>query len=315
MSLPNWIPSWLASAVLHLAAFNLLALLTLPAGERPVAPLLTVAVPGDDVDSLTDSLEAAALPIVPLDAPLAHLSAQVLAPAPHAALDDPPTLSFSPQLLDDEALTAASSDADSAAQPRGLFDEPARADDEAFAAASSARFFGVAAEGDTIVYIVDSSRSMIGPRFEAAKYELLYSIQHLRPTQKFYVYFFDGLTKPMVLGDDRPYTPAPVYATRENQALLAAWVGAVANGPWTNPSQAVASALQFHPDSLFLLTDGDFTDRGETLRILARENLDSLRRPKTTIHTIGLHSRAAEGTLKNIARRHGGVYRFIPAAR
>jgi hypothetical protein len=64
-----------------------------------------------------------------------------------------------------------------------------------------------------------------------------------------------------------------------------------------------------------LLSDGRFTDRGETIRYLKRENYvrDSKgRRPKVVIHTVGFHQRDGEATLKNIARSYGGSYRFIP---
>lgn len=182
----------------------------------------------------------------------------------------------------------------------------------------SAEFFGVQARGHRFVFVVDSSNSMHYGKLEAAKKELLYAIRRLSSDQFFYVIFFSGQTLPMSLDGSGEPTKELVPATNENILRLEEWVATVDVSPWTDPHESIKRALAMQPDAIYLLSDGRFTDNGETLRLLKRENVDrsgKLRKPKVKIHTVGFHQRDGETTLKSIARNYGGQYRFIPASR
>ncbi len=59
-------------------------------------------------------------------------------------------------------------------------------------------FFGTRARADTVVFVVDMSGSMNdGRRFDRAVDELIRSLNALVPTQKFFIFFYNGVTYPM----------------------------------------------------------------------------------------------------------------------
>ncbi len=163
-------------------------------------------------------------------------------------------------------------------------------------------FFGSSATGNSFVFIVDSSGSMTGQRFERAKLELRRSLERLKARQKFHVVFFNGDTYPM-------YTPREevglVAATSSNKKLARRWIRSQQPGSTTNPEAAIRLALQLKPDVIFLLSDGEF-DEPELSREAARAENSG-----TVIHTIALISRDGEETLKAIANDNSGTYRFV----
>lgn len=188
-----------------------------------------------------------------------------------------------------------------------------------------AQFFGVQAGGNDFVFVVDSSISMQF-KFADALRELEYSLRDLTPTQRFYVIFFDHDTERMTLGKwNRRHTqyamnansePDLVPATSENIEGCVHWMHRVQLEPWTNPHKAIAFTLRkLHPDAIFLLSDGEFTDNGLTEQFLKEENVidDPVTgpRPKVIVHCIAFYSRAGEVTLQRIANLHGGTYRFV----
>ena len=180
---------------------------------------------------------------------------------------------------------------------------------------AGAEFFGVQAYGRKFVFVVDNSNSMRTGKLDAAKEELLYAIRRLNPDQSFYVIFFHGDAVPMSFNEAGEPEPEPLPATSDNNQNLEQWAQTVDVDPWTNPHAALRQAVAMQPDAIFLLSDGRFTDRGETVRFLKTENYvrdANGRRPKVAIHTVGFHQRDGETTLKNIARSYGGAYRFVP---
>jgi hypothetical protein len=267
------------------------SVLFLPAEELAVVPVESLAataieVLGDPTLAPSDAAASASVPIDEL----------VVPEVPDVALAD--FASSSAASLELDAMLSVGE-----GKGGGLADAPV------------AEFFGVQARGRTFVFVVDSSNSMRVGKLDAAKEELLYAIRRLSPDQLFYVIFFNGNTVPMMLGDTGEPEPEPVPATTENFLRLEQWVDTVHVDPWTDPHVAMQRAVEMSPDAIFLLSDGRFTDRGETIRYLKRENYvrDSKgRRPKVVIHTVGFHQRDGEATLKNIARSYGGSYRFIP---
>lgn len=164
------------------------------------------------------------------------------------------------------------------------------------------KFFGLESRGDAFVYVVDSSQSMRGRRFERACAELRRSIEELNRRQRFYVFFFSDRAYPMFAGRSR----GPIPATRRNKRQLYAWMQTVGLVGHTDPLGAVLGGLRFEPDALFLLTDGRF-ERSAAERIAFNN-----RRPVTPILTIGFEDRGGEVLLKQIAEENGGTYRFVP---
>src|SRR5262249_44006384 len=91
-------------------------------------------------------------------------------------------------------------------------------------AGKAAQFFGVKAKGRGFVYIVDSSNSMRGGKFDAAKQELMYSLRHLSPDQAFYIIFFDANAERMMLPPDKEPPLLPVLATTPNINRVEQWM-------------------------------------------------------------------------------------------
>ncbi len=165
-------------------------------------------------------------------------------------------------------------------------------------------FFGTSAVGDSFVFIVDSSGSMTGARFERAKRELRRSIKRLKSNQKFHVVFFNSETIPM-------FEPGPraelVTATRVNLNKASRWIDRQLPTSTTDPEGAIRLALSFRPQVIFLLSDGEFDEPRRARQAAIDENGSS----GTTIHTIAFMSRDGEETLKRIAEEHGGTFRFV----
>lgn len=176
------------------------------------------------------------------------------------------------------------------------------------------RFFGVPAGGHKFVYIVDSSHSMSGEKFATAQEEVLYAISQLQIQQSFYVFFFDQVTQAMVLPPDKEPPPLPVPATRQNIKRATKWIKQVETGSNTHPYEAVKLALEMKPDAIFLLTDGQFSDAGQTEQFLLINNVlnKSSAEPQVIVHTIGFWDLSGQEALQRIARRNGGTYRFVP---
>jgi len=164
-------------------------------------------------------------------------------------------------------------------------------------------FFGTSATGDSFVFIVDSSGSMTGARFERAKRELRLSIKRLKANQKFHVVFFNSETIPMFEPGSRA---GLITATRVNLRKVGRWISHQAPSSTTNPEGAIRMALALKPAVIFLLSDGEFDEPERARQAALDENNSS-----TVIHTIAFMSRDGEATLQEIARDHGGTFRFV----
>ena len=163
-------------------------------------------------------------------------------------------------------------------------------------------FFGSGARADTVVFVVDMSGSMSGPRFDRAVDELIRSLNAMGPTQKFFVFFFNGETHPM-LG---MRSAALMSATPANRAKVIKWIKTLHPDADTAPEEALKRALQLKPQVIFFLTDGEIPPM---TRETAKEfNHDH----KTVIHTIAIGTEEGAEMLRAIAQDNGGKYHFVP---
>ncbi|MBX3443958.1 MAG: VWA domain-containing protein [Planctomyces sp.] len=169
----------------------------------------------------------------------------------------------------------------------------------------SGGFFGLSEPGDSIVYVVDCSRSMNHPhpgpaktRMGRVKLELLKSISGLAPEQKFYILFFNHRPFPMP-------SSQLVNASEASKAKYLNWMAQARADGDTEPSQALQMAVRLKPDIIYFLTDGDF--RRTVVRDVSDANTGNV-----TIHTIGFGDNRGEPLLKAIAEQSGGKYQFIP---
>lgn len=158
-----------------------------------------------------------------------------------------------------------------------------------------ASFFGIRAEGQVFVYVVDCSGSMDDDaRLLKAKTELRKSIGRLKYPQKFLVIFYSDHPRMMPGG-------IPVVADQTNKDDFNTWLDTIDADGGTEPREATTIGLSYKPDALFLLSDGAFEDGTDAL-ITARN------KHKTPIHCVDLSAGRGGDQLRNIAKGSGGDY-------
>jgi hypothetical protein len=160
-------------------------------------------------------------------------------------------------------------------------------------------FFGIRAQGQVFLYVVDCSGSMIDEsRLTRAKSELRRSIMALQAPQRFQVIFYNDEPLPMP-----GILPKPADFTSKDQLLQ--WLRMIEPDGATDPRSALGLAVSLRPDAIFLLSDGEFPEG--TAAAIARKNPR-----KVPIHCIDLGSGDTAEQLKQIARDSGGQYRWRP---
>ncbi len=175
-------------------------------------------------------------------------------------------------------------------------------------------FFGLGAAGNSFCFVVDSSRSMRGGKFDLARREVLRAVAAMQPSQRFYVMLFDHNVEPMELELGSP-SERPAKATLDNKQRLARWIATTKMEPSARPAEAIEAALSLRTDVLFLLTDGELpAELVQTVRAqnLVRAEGPGPQKPQVIIHTVGLYSQRGRELLYQLASENGGRYRFIP---
>ena len=160
-------------------------------------------------------------------------------------------------------------------------------------------FFGTVSRGNKFVFIIDKSGSMSGNRLAAAKKELCSTLKGLKPTDKFMIYFFSDAAQAMP-------ARAMLAGTPKNIQWATDWVRGRSVAGGTNPTQALSWCFNLRPDTVWLLTDGQFAD-GPALDAIAAGN----RQLKARINTLAFHDKGGADILQRIARENDGTYRFV----
>lgn len=156
-------------------------------------------------------------------------------------------------------------------------------------------FFGIRAEGQLFIYVVDCSGSMIDEdRLDRAKSELRRSVGALQSPQRFKVIFYNDRPVPMP-GD------LPKPADYPSKTQLSRWLNFIEPEGPTDPRSSLALALALRPDAVFLLSDGAFPEN--TPEAVAKLNPN-----KVPIHCIDLANGAAGDDLRKIAAESAGQY-------
>ncbi len=315
-------PSWLVSGVVHLIAFVVLAMIAMP--EVP-EELKGIFVAGE---VLSEPEEFEILEPVQIEA--VQVETQHLAEASlqsedigMANLGDVATIPTSI-----EGVTAA--DVDSTMDNIGmLFGDDGKGMAQSDVGMGGAEFFGVKSGGRKFVFLVDSSKSMGGGKFEDACEELQYAIRKLSKDQLFYVFFFDWNAEGMIFPPSTEPESRAAAATPQNIVKAEQWISTVQLELKTDPYEAMQRAMEMMPDAIYLLTDGIFSGKTEpylnannrifddpdasNMRIyVENDKRGSYYRPKVVIHTVGFYSDQGKELLERIAKQYGGTYRFVP---
>jgi hypothetical protein len=180
---------------------------------------------------------------------------------------------------------------------------------------AGAEFFGVKATGNTFVYIVDSSPSMRRDgAFDAARKEIVRSLNSMKPKQRYFVSFFGKEIDPMVL-ETGMVEKYPIHAKPENLIKTIDWLNLVqVQKDGLPPNNALAEAIGMQPDGIFLLFDGDTkVDVAKFLRRANRtDDILNSGTPKVPIHVIHFYQDAFQKQMRQVAEENGGTYRFVP---
>lgn len=164
----------------------------------------------------------------------------------------------------------------------------------------STSFLGLEGKGLRFVFIIDKSASMwLGGRFVAAQKELIKTLRSLPEEAVFMIYFFDDGAEAMPARQMLP-------ATKQNIDWACQWVSNRVLGGGTDPSQALTWAFNLKPDTIWLLSDGEFSD--DSARVVATGNP----KKEVRVHTIAFHDDSGKALMERIARANGGQFRFVP---
>jgi hypothetical protein len=174
--------------------------------------------------------------------------------------------------------------------------------------------YGVGGNARLVVYVVDASGSLIDALPFVIE-ELKDSFRRLSDQQKFNVIFFQEDT----------YIEVPVpnrglkVATEQNIAKVNDWIsleaGNVIPRGSSNPTKAIDRAIKQRPDLIYILSDnitgkGRFAvDQAELLEMI--EKTKQRYAPELKINTIQFLYPDPLLTLKMIATKHNGRYRFV----
>jgi hypothetical protein len=155
----------------------------------------------------------------------------------------------------------------------------------------------------SVVYVMDRSGSM-GDTFDLLQRELMRAIGTLREDQLFNVIWFNE-------GPADVLSSRMLAATFENKRTAFTAIKKIVPSGQTEPTDALRKGLEFKPDVLFLLSDGDFgEDNDEMLRIIKQKNKGLA----TTINTIlFVYDTMGEGEriLRTIAEANKGTFKHV----
>ena len=151
--------------------------------------------------------------------------------------------------------------------------------------------------GTNVMFVLDRSLSMRGEKSVRARQELVNTLNKLGPGKSFYVMFFPEAAMP---------TGGPLPATPQNIRSITNWLFSLGHAYGSDPTKAVEKGLALKPDTLWLLSDGEFS--AAVPAAIHTANVSA----KTHIHTVGLYDGKGEKTMRQISGENGGTYRFVP---
>lgn len=172
---------------------------------------------------------------------------------------------------------------------------------------TSTEVFGISGEGSNFVYVFDASSSMHGRPLEAAKQELLASLESLGRVHQFQIIFYNE--SPTI------FTPTGtrgqlVFATDENKKSAKKYVDGITDALSTEHETPLMLAVRMQPDVIFFLTDGE--DPSLSTRQLLK--IRRANRAAASINVIQFGVGADPGHdswLKKLARQNQGKYNFF----
>lgn len=167
---------------------------------------------------------------------------------------------------------------------------------------SQAAYYDIPIHADRVVFVLDTSGSMEGPRLQAAKRELESAIFRLPAETAFTVVFFNS--------DVGSWQRTLVPASDENKRAAALFVARLPADGGTATSDALQAAFQFDAEAIFLLTDGmpsagRIVEPAGIIQLVTQLNQGRA----VTVNAISIMG--AAGFLENLARANHGEFREV----
>jgi uncharacterized protein YegL len=169
-------------------------------------------------------------------------------------------------------------------------------------------YYGLPIYAQRVVFVMDTSNSMIGPRLAAAKRELIQAIRALPAQSYFAILVFNR--------DVTAFQKALVPADEAKKLAAISWVQAQNTRFMTVSFDALETAFTFDAEAIFFLSDGapyggKITDPTEIVQVITRFN----RSRRESIHTIALSPGMEQGSeatfMRTLAEKNLGVYRRV----
>lgn len=170
------------------------------------------------------------------------------------------------------------------------------------------KFFGVDVQGETVVFVVDASGSMlekVGPqtRMKMANQGIKNAISGLRPHQRFNVILFADRVE--------IFREKAIHASLANKAKAYRFLNQEFDvGGTTNLQSALSRAIKLNPDTIIVLSDGQANSNPNFLLTqihYLREKIDR----QMCIHAIGFFlppQGDAEQFLIRLTQQNNGIY-------
>lgn len=275
---------------LRLAAFFSLlahAVIVVPAlfGPRG-APVTPVEI--EMVDTRVSEAVVTLLPDLSLPAPVAPALPVNTTLQPRADVVSPPL-----------------SGGNEASEIAGPWAPPARGNSGPGLGEGTTQFFQVPGHGASVVYVIDCSSSMgLHGALDAAKREMLASLQRLAESVRFQVIAYHRSAEPLHIDGHRDLIPA----TAANKLRAAELIKELQARGGSAHETALRRALELRPEVIYYLTDA-----GE-LSVAQVWAVTKMNHGRTAIHAIELtpdpHS-AETSALPLLAAKNRGVYRAV----
>ncbi len=171
--------------------------------------------------------------------------------------------------------------------------------------------FGVQGEGNRFVYVFDRSGSMEGAPLDAAKQQLIASLESLDKVHQFQIIFYNQEPRIMQL---IPGQPAGMeFANDAGRTKAESFIGSILADGGTRHMEALELALRLGPDVIFFLTDAEDPQ-------LSATELARIRRLNsgTSINAIEFGSGPPSGGqnfLKRLAEQNHGNYGYVDTSK
>lgn len=188
------------------------------------------------------------------------------------------------------------------------FPDPALRGGQAMLKEGQVTYYGIPIYAKKVIFVIDTSGSMAGPRIMHARAELIKAIDNLPSTTTFNIVSFNS--------NLATWNKQPVIASAENKTKATKWVKNLQPGGSTFTYDALKTTMDQQPEAMYVLTDGEPTGGAivEPNAILdAIKQTNKYRR--TTIHVIGVSPGPEEGVfsqfMKKLAAQNYGQYRRV----